>query len=141
MTCSRKIACLRSSVCGRVLRPALIEQDGLRRELPRRGEHDSAVRQIVRADVVARGDVVVGQLGHRLGRRVVLVDLPVRLLEVRIGLSFGFSGRRSENTIFVPSGDTSRSRTSPMPLVIDCGDVGLGAAGAGRARGCTDRRP
>jgi hypothetical protein len=32
---------------------------------------------------------------------------------------FGSSGKRSENTIFVPSGDTSRSRTAPMPLVMD----------------------
>src|ERR1700678_726984 len=28
------------------------------------------------------------------------------------------SGRRNENTTFVPSGDTSRSRTAPIPLVI-----------------------
>ncbi len=70
----------------RVLRAALVDQDGLSRRLPGRGKHDAAVGQIVCAHVVPRGGAVVGELGHRLRHRVVLVDFPRRLRDIGIGL-------------------------------------------------------
>ena len=67
---------------GLVLRPTLVDQDCLRRKLARRGEDDASVRQEVPADVVAGGDVIIGELRDRLGARVVLIDMPVGLLGI-----------------------------------------------------------
>ncbi len=69
-------------VLGCVLRLVLIEQDRARLALARRAEHDPAVRQVVRHDVVAfvldrvRGD----DPAQRIGRAVELPDVPGRLV-------------------------------------------------------------
>jgi len=80
------MGCLRSSVLRRVLRAAFVDQNGLCRGLARRGEHDAPVGQVVRAHVMARRRVVVGELGHRFQHCVVLIDLPVGLSGIRVGL-------------------------------------------------------
>ena len=67
-----------------VLRLAVVDQDGLRRLLPRRDENDAAVRQIVRREVVAllSREVVDDEPPQPIGRDLVLPDVPLRLVFV-----------------------------------------------------------
>jgi hypothetical protein len=54
-----------------VLGTSLIEQNGLGRNLARRGEHDAAVGQIARPDIMSGRDRVIGQLRDGLRRGVI----------------------------------------------------------------------
>ena len=115
-----------------VLRPPFIEQDRLGRELARRGEHDSAVRQIVGAHVMAGRDVVVGKLDDELGRGIVLVDVPVRLCDGGIVL-LRIQRQSQRKYQMSPIGRHVQIADVALALGQGRGDVHLGAGCIGLA--------
>ena len=84
MTCSRNIELLPIVGHRLVLRTAFIEQDGLGGELAGGGEYDAAVRQIMRADVVAAVTLSLVSCVTVFAAGVVLIDLPIGLLGVGV---------------------------------------------------------
>ena len=123
---------------GLVLRPAFIEEDGLRRELARRGEHDASVGEEMGADVMTCGDVIVRQLRDRLGGGVILIDMPVGLLGV-IVVERWLSGMRSEKIDLPAIRRDIEVAHRALSIGDREGDVDLGRSRRSPCRGRRDR--
>jgi hypothetical protein len=109
---------------------ALVDEQRLGGRLACRGKHDAPVRQVVCADVVTRRRRVIGQLRDGLGERIVLVDLPVRLRHVGVGLVRIERQPQRENDLGSVRRDIEITDVA-LALGDRRRDVGLGAAGAG----------
>ena len=114
----------RASYCGL---PSLM-QYRLRSLLPRRDEHDAAVRQIVRREVVPllRREVGDDEPPQRVRRDRVFPDVPVAADPRRRGPDPRSTGPRIANSTLRPSLEISTPMTSPVTFRESRRDVALG---------------
>ncbi len=103
---------------------ALVDQHRLRLALARGGKDDPAVRQVVRREVVAflGHDVGLDHAAQRVGRDVVLPDVPGRLLAVHEARDQRHAHREDDLGAVVGAVDVAHV---PEPASHALGDVAL----------------
>ena len=129
-------------ILGRELRLAFVDQHGLRLALAGRGEDDPPVRQVVRRDVVAflGDDVGSDDPAQHVGRPVVLIDVPGRLLAVHRARDERHAHREDDARAVERGVDVAHVPESAGQALryVDLRHVGRGAVAKPHVRACLE---
>ena len=141
ITCSTKAGSLRVLVLRRELRLALIEQDRLRLALAGRGEHDAAVRQVVRARRRSPSpDPIGARVDDRMqgvGRDVIFIDAPRRAVLLLSCFCFKRPAHGEHHLLAVERDVDVLHVVSVSVPVMRAVMLRLGARSGRRCRACT----